>query len=71
MIVLTVLDGCSADALPAIRGLAERFAGSETLRIDTVTSRMRLGPRYRVAQCTGLLVALSEFGAVEVVEAAA
>jgi len=71
VIVLTVLKGSAADTLPCVRGLAERFPGHETLRIDVGASQLCLGARWRVAQCTGLLVALSEFGDVEVVEAAA
>lgn len=68
MIVLTVLDDCAADTLPAIRGLAERFPGHETLRIDVGASRLTLGPAFGVAQALGLLVGLEEFGAVEVIE---
>lgn len=54
--------------IAAIKSLAARFPGTETLRIDVGASRLNLGPAWGVSQCTGLLVALTEFGAVEVQE---
>ncbi len=70
MIVLTAQrDYDGGLCIQAIKSLAARFPGHETLRIDVGASRLNLGPAWRVAQCTGLLVALSEFGDVEVVEA--
>jgi hypothetical protein len=71
MIVLTAaatFDG--RPCIEAVKGLATRFPGSETLQIAITGDprlRLSLGPAWRVAQCTGLLVALSEFGDVEVV----
>jgi hypothetical protein len=53
--------------LGAVRGLARRFPGLDTLRVTVAGRSLDLGPAWRVAQCTGLLVALSEFGSVEVV----
>lgn len=67
MIILTAercFDG--GPDLGAVKALAARFPGHETLRVDVGASRLDLGPLWRVAQCTGLLVALSEYGDVEV-----
>lgn len=56
-------DGLS---LPAIQSLAGRFPGHHRLQIRVGASRLTLGPAWRYAACEGLLVALSEFGDVQV-----
>jgi hypothetical protein len=70
MIVLTP-EGTFDDRgdLGAVRGLALRFPGGETIRVTVAGRSLDLGPAWRVSQCTGLLLALSEFGSVEVIEA--
>jgi hypothetical protein len=70
VIVLTAQPTFDAGpSLQAVQDLASRFPGRETLQIRVGASRLSLGPLWRVAQCTGLLVALSEFGDVEVTQA--
>lgn len=69
MIVVAASGGLDAASyLHGVRSLARRFPGQETLRVDVGAHRLDLGPLWRVSQCTGLLVALSEFGDVEVTE---
>ena len=68
MIVLTAERSFTGGAsFQAVRSLAARFPGQETLKIRVGDRELTLGPAWRVAQCTSLLVALSEFGSVEVV----
>jgi hypothetical protein len=68
-IVVTVeRDFYGGNDMRAIQSLAARFPGQETLQVNVGASRLKLGARWRVAQCTELLICLSEFGDPEVVE---